>query len=224
MKEFLKTVLNCKLFEGIVEEEASMLLGCLSAKVEQYEKEEALLLQGGKVDKIGILLAGKLQILREDYDGNRSIVSELVPSEVFAEAFVCAGLSHSPVTVLAIQNATVMYIDYRKLITTCPGGCDFHHKLVENMISLIAHKNVELSKKLQILSCRSTREKILTYLTHQSERWGSLSFAIPFTREQLADYLSVNRSALSREISVMAAEGLLSYERNIFTLYKLHEG
>lgn len=224
MKEYLAKVLACKLFLGITPEEASILLGCLSAKIEQYEKDGALLLQGARVDKIGILLSGRLQILREDYHGNRSIVSELAPSEVFAEAFVCAGLSHSPVTVLAMQSATVMYIDYRKLITTCPGGCDFHHRLVENMISLIAYKNIELSKKLQILSCRSTREKILTYLTQQSERSNSLSFTIPFTREQLADYLSVNRSALSREISAMAEEGLLSYERNSFTLCKLHEG
>lgn len=224
MKKYIKTILSCKLFQEITQQEATILLGCLSAKVEHYDKEYVVLLQGNRVDKIGILLAGRLQILREDYDGNRSIVSELLPGEVFAEAFVCAGLSHSPVTVLAIESATVLYIDYRKLITTCPGGCDFHHKLVENMINLIAHKNIELSKKLQILSCRSIREKILTYLTQQSERAGSLSFTIPFTREQLADYLSVNRSALSREISVMAEEGLLNYQRNHFTLRKLHEG
>lgn len=218
MKNHLPLLKNIPLFEEISEEDLNFLLQCLDSSVKSYPKDSILYLAGSKVTQVGILLSGELQVIREDIAGNRTILTELTPGDLFGETFVCAEIDKSPVTVLATMPSEVMMIRFRHMITTCHSGCSFHTKLIENMMKTLARKNIYLNSKIQILSQRSTREKIMEYLMLQAEREEKTRFSIPYSRNELADFLCVDRSAMSRELSKMQDDGLILVEKNKFQL------
>lgn len=218
MKNHLPLLKSIPLFEEIREEDLNFLLQCLDSSVKSYPKESILYLAGSKVTQVGILLSGELQVIREDIAGNRTILTELTPGDLFGETFVCAEIDKSPVTVLATMPSEVMMIQFRHMITTCHSGCSFHTKLIENMMKTLARKNIYLNSKIQILSQRSTREKIMEYLMLQAERTEKTQFSIPYSRNELADFLCVDRSAMSRELSKMQDDGLILVEKNKFQL------
>ncbi|WP_340147270.1 Crp/Fnr family transcriptional regulator [Ruminiclostridium josui] len=180
-----------------------------------------LLLAGDKVSSVGIILSGSAQIVKEDIMGNRNIVSEIGVADMFGEAFACANVSKSPVTVLTTTGCTVMYIKFSRIITTCSSACSFHTMLISNMLSLIAQKNIFLNNKIDILSQRSIREKLMAYFSMQIQKSGKNRFRIPFSRDELADFLCINRSALSRELSKMKQENILDFDRNEFEIYPM---
>lgn len=160
----------------------------------------------------------QVQVVKLDYLGNRNILTELSTSEIFAETLACVGVKSSPVSVLSVTASEILFIDYSKIITACTSACVFHAKLIENMLRLIAAKNLLLNQKIELISKRTTREKLLTYFAFQAEKAGNKSFTIPFTRAETADFLCVDRSAMSRELCKLRDEGLLQFSKNSFTL------
>jgi len=216
-KDIYETVTNNMLWDGIEYGEFEKIFGCIEAKTESYKKGDIILLSGDTVKSIGIILSGSVNVIKEDADGNITILTELTAPELFAEVFACAGIDHSPVTVQASEDSKVMFINFQKIIAACSHTCNFHTKLIENMLKLIAKKTLMLNQKIEILSKRTTREKLLAFFDMQ--RGGTAKkFTIPYDREELAQYLCVERSAMSKELCKMRDDGLIKFKKNKFEI------
>ena len=218
MKKFLEVLGSCPLFEKVRTEDLDALLGCLGARPQKYGKGEIILQEGERASSIGIVLSGVVQIIQVDYYGNRSIMARLGPSDLFAEAFACAGVAHMPVDVISVDETEILLIDAQRITQTCSMNCGFHNQIVHNLLKVVATKNLVLRQKIEVTSKRSTREKLMTYLLAQAKRAGKSSFAIPYDRQELADYLEVDRSGLSAQISQLRREGVLECRKNRFKL------
>ena len=208
----------CPLFAGIWEEELKDMLACLGARVKRTQKDQILFREGEPARFVGIVLSGQVRVLREDYDGNRSIVAVIEPGQLFAEAFACAEVRALPVSVAAATEGAVLLLDCRRVLTTCSGACPFHTRLIRNLLRVVAEKNLLLNRKIEVVSRRTTREKLLTYLRSQAKKSGSREFTIPYDRQGLADFLEVERSAMSAEIGKLRREGVLETRRSWFKL------
>lgn len=215
----LTILTECALFHGLREAQIREMLPCLSARQSRFRRGQFLLRAGDRVAFAGILLSGEAEVLQEDFWGNRNLLAAIGPGDLFAEAFACAH-AVSPVSVLCKTDGSVLYLNVRAVFSPCEKACAQHKALSQNLIRVLAEKNMQLNEKAGYLSQRSTREKLLAYLSAQARRTGSASFRIPFDRQQLADFLSVNRSAMSAELSKMQREGLLRAERSDFTLFQ----
>ena len=218
MKKYLETIKKCPLFNEIADDYLLKMLTCLGARVIAFDKKYTILLEGSAADHIGIVLSGAVQVVQVDYDGNRSILSELGPSELFAEAFACAQVRSIPVSVIASEACEVMLIDCGHILHTCSNSCGFHQQLIYNLMKDLATKTLQFHQRIEVTSKRSTREKLLTYLTIRSKQTGSRRFEIPFDRQELADYLEVDRSGLSAEIGKLRREGILESHKRYFEL------
>lgn len=216
--ETLAILKQCPLFVGIADADIPHALACLSARERRYAKGEAVFLAGQRAASVGIVLSGGVHVEKDDYWGNRTILAHVEPGGLFAEAFVCAGVEKLPVSVTAAEKTGVMLVDYNKIVGGGGLGCAFHSHLVQNMLRVLAQKNVYLTQKMEAITQRTTREKLLAYLSAQARQAGSSRFTIPFNRQELADYLSVERSAMSAQLSQMQRDGLLRYDKNQFEL------
>ena len=194
------------------------MLGCLGAKVETFDKRYTILPEGSAGKYVGIVLSGSVSIEQLDIYGNRSILSIVTPSRIFAEAFACAGVAAIPVSVVANEESEIMFINIERILNTCSNNCRFQNALIRNLMHDLAEKSLMFHRKIDIISKRSTRERLLTYLNYESKSQGRMSFDIPFDRQGLADYLEVDRSGLSLEISKLRKEGILENRKNHFTL------
>ena len=210
----------CPLFAGIAPEHRAAMLSCLGARRRRVEKGEVVFLEGSPAEYVGVVLEGAAQVVRDDFYGNRTIQAVLEPGELFGETFACAGTARMPVTVEAVRDSEVLLIRLRRIIQTCSNACEFHNRMVMNLLRAIAEKNLRLNQKLEITARRTTREKLLAYLTAQARQAGAERFTIPLDRQGLADYLGVERSALSAEIGKLRREGVLESERSSFRLLK----
>ncbi|MFA5522741.1 MAG: Crp/Fnr family transcriptional regulator [Tissierellales bacterium] len=209
---------NVQLFKDIEPGEIRKMIGCLGAKSVYYKKNEILLLTHDRLESIGLVLEGSVLVTTEDFMGMRSILSVVSQYGIFAETFVCANISKSPVTITAAENSTIMWLKFPGMLKTCEKSCDFHTKLIENMMNQLAERNYQLHQKLEILSQRSLRDRILAYLHNHKLQNSSTSFSIPLSRNELADYLNVDRAALSRELSKMKDQGMIDYNMNRFKI------
>lgn len=209
---------NCELFDGISSTDITKLFSCFNLQERTFLKGQTIIQEGNLIDSIGLILNGFVQILRNDYEGNRTIEASFGTGAVFAESFICAGINQSPVTVIAVENSTIVFIPFIKITRQCKSSCLFHHQLIENMIKLLARKNILLSAKIKIVAKRTIRDKVLAFLEQERRKNNSTTFEIPYSRNELADFLYVDRSALSRELSNMKNEALINFERNSFTL------
>ena len=206
------------LFKEIIENDLETMLSCLSAKQCFYNQNSFIFLTGESIHHIGIMMSGKIIITKEDGFGNRSIIAEVIPGEMFGEAFACSGIENSTVSVQAAADSVVLLIDYKRIVTTCSSACIFHTKLIENMLAILAKKVLMLNQKIGIVSKRTTREKLMAYFEIQKDRANSNKFTIPYNREELADFLFVDRSAMSRELCRMRDEGLIDFRKNRFEI------
>lgn len=221
MEEYLSILEKCALFSGIRISDLSTLLNCLGAKIVNFEKKETILTEGEPAHSIGILLSGSAQMIQIDYFGNRSLVASVEPSDLFGESFACANAPAFPNDVVAKEKTCVMFLDCKKITQACCNACQFHQQIIYNLMKVIAEKNILLHQKIEITSKRSTREKLLAYLMIQAKKHQSNHFTIPFDRQELADYLLVDRSGLSAEISKLRKEGVFLCRKNEFTLLEL---
>ena len=214
---FLKNILKCPLFFGIKENDLGAMLGCLDAKVRSFEDGEAVIREGDRAGVIGIVLSGAVTVERVDYHGNKSIVGRVSENGMFAESYACAGITEIPVTVVAAEKSEIMLADVSKMLYTCKNSCAHHNRLVFNLMKIIAQKNLVLNQKNEIMSAKTTRDKLLLYLETLVKRKGP-EITVPFDRQGLADFLGVDRSGLSAEISKLRAEGVLECRKNRFRL------
>ena len=218
MKQFLPVLKRMRLFAGVGEEEIEMMLHCLGAKSAKYKKGEYVFRQGEYLSYLIVLVEGKLHIQSDDFWGNRSILNVIEIGELFGEAYTSPDSGAILNDVIALEHSTVLLLDIHRILTICPSACKFHSLTVKNLFFEIAEKNRRLVQKLDYMSKRSTREKLIAYLSEEAKRKNSSSFEIPFNRQQLADFLSVDRSAMSNELGKMREEGLLLFQKNRFTL------
>lgn len=219
MKKYFELLRKSALFEGFSFEDLSAILGCLSARKKQYAKNAAVFLYGDAVRDIGVVLSGGVRIEREDLLGNRSILALSAPGGLFAEAFACAPAQKLPVAVTAVAESELLFIDCRRVLTPCSVACGFHTRLISNLMAILAQKNILLNEKIVVMSGRSTRDKLLTYLGGEAVKADSMSFVIPFNRQELADYLCVDRSAMSAELGRLRDEGMLDFDKSSFVLH-----
>ena len=203
------------LFRGV--DDPGAMLKCLGAETRQVGRDEIVLLAGSKPAYVGAVLSGALHIVREDRDGNRSLIAAVEPGGLFAESLCCAGVAESPVTVVAAADSVVLLLRFERVLRTCRNACAFHHRLIENMLRLVAEKNLFLQARMEIMALKSVRAKVLRYLEAFSPGKGE-GFVIPFNREEMAGYLCVERSALSHELARMQRDGLIAYNKNRFVL------
>jgi CRP-like cAMP-binding protein len=218
MKDYLSNLSKVSLFRGIKPDELTGMLSCLNAQKSNYKKRDIILLEGQSVSSVGIVLSGKVQIIKEDFMGNRNIMAEITAGNLFAEAFSCVKTDKLPVTVVSVTDSEILWVDYRRIISTCSSACEFHTKLIENMLYILASKNIMMNQKIEHIAKRTTREKLLSYLSDQSAQHGSSEFDIPFNRQELADYLCVDRSAMSNELCKLQDEGAFEFHLNHFLL------
>ncbi len=218
MKQYIPVLRKTKMFSGVGDEEIESMLSCLNARVQHYKKGEYVLRTGGHLRDILILVKGSLHIQKDDYWGNRSLLGQLGAGEMFGEAYVAPESGALMNDVVAVEDSAVMFFDLQRLLTTCSSACRFHAAVVQNLFFAISEKNRKLVQKLGHMSKRSTREKLISYLSEEAKRQNSARFSIPFNRQQLADFLSVDRSAMSNELCKMRDEGLLRFDKNHFEL------
>lgn len=218
MQDFLPVIRSAPLFSGISEEELITMLSCLQARKKDFPKEAFVLRAGDAVDSIGLVLSGTILIIQEDIWGNRNILSKAGPGQTFATAFACAPGSVLNVSVLAETPVTAMFFNIKRILGVCPSACSHHSRVVRNLLGELAGKNLRLNQKLTHMGQRSTRAKLMSYFSAEAQRLGTYEFDIPFSRQQLADYLGVERSGLSLELGKMKKDGLLDYHKSHFVL------
>ena len=220
MEQYLFILRNSPFFQGMTEEEIMSVLHCVNATVQQIKKDRYILRVGDRTESMGLVLRGAVLVLQEDLWGHRNIIYRIGPGEYFAEPFAATAGSVLNVSVVADEDSEIMMLNMERFLTTCPHACAHHSRMVRNLVSVMARRVLDLNDKLTHISKRSTREKLLSYLSAESMRQGKLAFTIPYDRQQLADYLSVERAAMSVELSKLQKEGLLKTNRNYFELYR----
>ena len=218
MKKYISVLKNCGLFNDIEDENLIAMLGCLGAKVITVGKNEAIFQEGTNAKFLGIILSGAVQMVQDDFYGNRTIVTQIEENRIFGESFACAGVASLPVSFIASKDCEIMLIDCGRITNTCCNACAFHKQVIFNLLQLVAKKNLDFHQKIEITSKRTTREKLMAYLLSVAKQTGSNSFSIPYDRQGLADYLGVERSAMSAEISKLRKEGIIECQKNQFTI------
>ena len=209
MEEYFDILSQCPLFAGISQEELKSMLSCLDGRITHIAKGSPVFLEGEPATFVGVVLSGKVQILRTDFYGNRSVLTVVSPGGLFAEAFACAEVETLPVSAVALESTSVLLLDCKRVLTSCPNACPFHSKLVRNLLRGIAQKNLMLTQKIRCMSKKTTQEKLMEFLLEQAKQHGRAEFVIPYDRQALADYLGVERSAMSAEIGKMRRAGLI---------------
>lgn len=220
MEKYVSILVKCPLFKNMEIQQLLSMLQCLNAKIQHYQKNQTIFKEGNPATHIGVVLSGQVQITKIDYYGNRSIVTTIDSSQIFGESFACADVSSLPLTVMATCDTTILLIDAHRILTTCSNACAFHSQIIFNLMKIIAAKNIFYNQKIEITSKRSTREKLIAFLLAEAKAHQSDSFSIPYNRQELADYLGVDRSGLSSEISKLQRAGLIESNRNKFRICK----
>ena len=218
MKKYIPVLKRTKLFSGVGEEDIASLLSCFGARKKEYKKGEYILREGEHISDIFILVEGKIHIQKDDYWGNRSILSVISVGEMFGEGYAAPESGALLNDVVAVEASSVIFFDVKRILTTCSSACRFHNMIVQNMFFAISDKNRKLVQKLGHMSGRTTRAKLISYLSEEAKRQGSSAFTVPFNRQQLADYLCVDRSAMSNELCKMRDEEMIKFEKSRFEL------
>ena len=217
MKDFLLEV-NSPLFDGISPEERKAMLGCIGYHIGSFRKGDIVAFEEENIKHIGILLSGAVDMIKEDLWGNKTMLVRMRRNELFGETFACGEDNLSVVTFMVSEDARILFLPFDRVMHSCTMACRFHHRLIENMVHIIANKSRDLMRKVEVVSKRTIREKLLAYLSIQAQVQESRYFEIPLGRVELAEYLCVDRSALTRELVKMKEDGLIDYDRNCFRL------
>lgn len=223
MEKYFDTLLNCPLFKGVQENQLKSMIKCLNGKIINVKKNETIFLEGDLAQNFGIVLMGKVKIIRDDFYGNRSVLTVLKESEMFAEVFSFAGLNSFPVSVVADKYSKIMLLNSNKVMTMCLASCNYHNLIIKNLLKEMAQKTLSLNKKIRYMSEKTTKNKLMLYLLDQAKQNNSCEFTIPFDRQALADYLGVERSAMSAEIGKLKKLGIIDTKGSWFNVKKIDE-
>ena len=220
MQKIALEIRQSPLFDGVETEELSAMLTCLGADIRKFAKKSFIFRAGDRVSGVGLVLRGRVHSISEDFLGNRNILSVAGPGELFGEICACTQAGIAKAGFIAVEESEALFLDTQKIMTVCSSACAFHTRVIRNLLRIMAEQTMGLSQKIEFVTQRTTRAKLLAYLSVQAGLAGSSSFSIPFNRQQMAEYLSVDRSAMSNELSKLRAEGVLAFEKNSFTLYR----
>jgi CRP-like cAMP-binding protein len=218
MEQYYPVIKSCALFRAIGETDFGHLMQCLGAQVKSFQSEEYIFFAGDEINMVGIVLTGIVEIMKENIAGNKHIVAFLGPADMFAEGIVCTVKRVSPVTVRVKEEAKVLFIPYERILKACGNACNFHISLVHNMMIVLGEKNVNLNRKLELLTLKGMREKIASFLLNESNERGSNMFQIMLNRTELADYLNVSRTSMCRELTRMKDEGMIDFYGQSFKI------
>lgn len=218
MENYFDILDTCPLFERVGRENYEKMLLCFGARIISVKKGAPVFYEGQCADRVGIVLSGAVQAVQDDYWGNRTILSMSGVAQLFGEGFACAGVSNLPVSMVAASDSRILLIDCSHIMTMCGNACVFHNQMIRNLLVSVAQSNLRLNQKIEILSKRTTREKVMAYLLSEAKLQNSDDFVIPYDRQELADYLGVERSAMSTVIGKLRDEGLLEVHRRHFRL------
>ena len=209
-------MLQVDLFEKITNTEVLELLKCIGIKTKVYKKGASIIKAGSKIDFLCVVLAGNLVVSKIDSLGKTVIIEKLKINDIFGHNIVCCGENKSPIDVIAETNSEVLFLPFEKVVTPCEKVCPYHIQLVKNVMKMISKRNSLLTEKIDIIGQKTIREKILTLLnSYKTEKKG---FFIPYSRAEMAKFLCVDRSALSRELCKMRDERILQFNKNYFEL------
>ncbi len=216
MENSLKNIQNTPLFKGINDGAIEELLDYFSVGIKEYKRGEFIYHVGECATNMGLVLNGSVHIIKEDFWGNRDILAEVGVGGLFAENYAFLANVPLEVSVITIEQTEILFLDVRRLISDAIGHRESNLILIKNLLAILAQKNLMLTRKMEYLSQRTTKEKLLSYLSAESQRQKSSQFTIPFNRQQLADYLAVDRSALSASLGKLRDEGILEFNKNRF--------
>ncbi|TCS77244.1 Crp/Fnr family transcriptional regulator [Pectinatus cerevisiiphilus] len=218
---FINVIKTSPLFIGASEKEIYSMLACLGSFAGKYEKNEAIFHANENITNVGLVLSGSLYLEREDYWGNRSLLLRVEKGELFGEIYACEPLLSTNISAISAEETVVLFMDVQRITTLCTSNCIYHSQLIHNLLSVLAKKAYMLTCKINHITKRTTRNKLLSYFSEQALLAGSSEFMIPFNRQELADFLSVNRSAMSAELSRMQSEGIITFCKNHIKLQKV---
>ena len=218
MQKYLSVLRNCPFFGGLTDDEILSILHCVSAVKSVRPRGSYIFRAGESTEVMGLVLSGSTLVIQEDPCGHRNLLSTGSTRDLFGEPYAATPRAILNISLVAQEDCEILLLNVRRLLTACPSACDHHQKLIRNLVSVLASKILLFNDKITHVSKRTTREKLLSYLSAESIRQSSLSFDIPFDRQQLADFLCVERSAMSVELSKLQKEGLLVTKRNHFEL------
>ena len=218
LKKYFEILKKCPLFFDIKDDQLPSFLKCLGASVIEVKKDCLIFSEGERATHVGIMLKGSAQIISYDYFGNRSILGTISPSELFADEFACSDTLELPISIIADEECEIMLIECSRILHTCSSTCSFHQQMIFNLMKNLALKNLSFHQRADIISKRSTKEKLMSYLLMQAKKSGSNRFDIPFDRQELADFLEVDRSGLSTEIGKLKKQGIISNNKRHFEL------
>ncbi len=220
MKEYFDLLLSTPLFGGIDSQDLSPMLHCLGATTVTVPKGDPVFLEGDAAGFIGVVLEGSVQVVQEDFYVNRSILTHAEKGDLFGESFACANIETMPVSGYAVRDSKLLLLSCQKMLTVCSSACLFHNQLVKNMLKVVAQKNLQMHDKIRFMSQKTTKEKLMAYLLEQAKAAGSPEFTIPFDRQALADFLGVERSAMSAELGKLKKAGILDLKGSHFHLIR----
>lgn len=218
MQKYLPILQSCPFFNGMRDDEILSILHCVQASTVARPRGAYILRAGDTTEVMGLVLSGSVLILQEDLWGHRNILSKCTAGDFFGEPYAATSGTVLNVNAVAEDDCELLFLNVKRLLMSCPTACGHHQKLIRNLVSVLANRLLVFNDKITHVSKRSTREKLLSYLSTESVRQASLSFDIPFDRQQLADYLCVDRAAMSVELSKLQKEGILKTKRRHFEL------
>lgn len=222
MEEYIEIFSICKLFEDINEDQIINLLKCLNGRLVTYTKGEFICREDDIINYTGIVLDGRIEISKDGIEGNKSIIDVLETADIFGEVIASTGAKKSIVNVVAIEETKIVFIDFNKILYQCSNNCNYHTRLISNMLKIIAEKNITLNKKLELLMIKSMRERLSYFLYSKYKEHNSLSFVLNFNRGEMAQYLNLSRPSMCRELSRMKEEGIIDYYKNSFKILDMN--
>jgi CRP-like cAMP-binding protein len=214
----LQILKKCQLFRGMTEADIQHILNCLGSRKKTYRRNEYIFMEGEKQPKVGVILSGTVQAIKETKNGGLILINQMNAGDTFGLSYVCAQTDYLPISIISTDQSEVLFIELDQLVRTCHNACQFHIDMIKNALWILAQKNLFLDTKMYYISHKTIRERLMTYLEDQETRADSREFEIPLNREQLADFLCADRSALSRELGHLKEEGILDYKKNWFRM------
>lgn len=223
MKAAMENLLNLPIFKGLAKDELDSILRKVNVLVKHFQKSDYIYLAGDAVESIGIVVAGTVQMVKEDIMGDKSIITTMGSGSIFAENFLRRDVydGRTNVSYFAASDSEILMVPFGKVLNEIGDNEPGHNKLLANMISIMASNNAQLIEKTEILCKKTLRGKIMTYLEQESKRHNSTEFEVPFNRTDMANYLEADRSALTRELARMKENGLIDFEKRTFKILKL---
>ncbi|MGM0380128.1 MAG: Crp/Fnr family transcriptional regulator [Bacillota bacterium] len=212
---------NIQLFNNIDKKDIKKVLNCLKAYEKNYSKKEYIINPGDNIEIIGVVLEGQVNIIKETISGNEIVIANINKYGIFGESYAVLNKDNFPLSVKAIKPTKILFLEYQKLISTCHNQCCFHKKLIDNLLKLLAKKNMRLNTRINCVTKKNIKEKLLFYLIEEMNLIEKKTIQIPFNRKELSNYLATNRSSLSRVLSNLKKNKVIDYHKNSFKLLNL---